>query len=225
LLDQALKLDPTYPLALSLASWCSGQRVIYNWSTNPESDRRDALEKAQLAAGLASDDPFVLTVLGAAHTITREFQTALYLLEKALVLDPNSAWAWNRSGWLRTFCDDPETGIAHFERAIRLSPFDPMIFNSYAGIGDAHFVTGHYAEAIRWLEKARLAHPKAAWINRFLAASYALDGRRQEAEACVQRLLTTYPGLTETAVKAAPPFSQEVIARLCEGLQQAGLPE
>jgi adenylate cyclase len=225
LLDEALKLDPTYPLALSLASWCSGQRVIYNWSTNPESDRRDALEKAQLAAGLASDDPFVLTVLGAAHTITREFQTALYLLEKALVLDPNSAWTWNRSGWLRTFRDDPETGIAHFERAIRLSPFDPMIFNSYAGIGDAHFVTGHYAEAIRWLEKARLAHPKAAWINRFLAASYALDGRRQEAEACVQRLLTTYPGLTVTAVKAAPPFSQEVIARLCEGLQQAGLPE
>jgi adenylate cyclase len=225
LLDEALKLDPTYPLALSLASWCSGQRVIYNWSTNPESDRRDALEKAQLAAGLASDDPFVLTVLGAAHTITREFQTALYLLEKALVLDPNSAWTWNRSGWLRTFRDDPKTGIAHFERAIRLSPFDPMIFNSYAGIGDAHFVTGHYAEAIRWLEKARLAHPKAAWINRFLAASYALDGRRQEAEACVQRLLTTYPGLTVTAVKAAPPFSQEVIARLCEGLQQAGLPE
>ncbi|WP_114948325.1 adenylate/guanylate cyclase domain-containing protein [Microvirga calopogonii] len=225
LLDQALKLDPVYPLALSLASWCSGQRVIYNWSTNPESDKRDALEKAQLAAGLASDDPFVLTVLGAAHTITREFQAALYLLDKALTLDPNSAWAWNRSGWLHTFRDDPRTGIDHFERAIRLSPFDPMVFNSYAGIGDAHFVAGRYPEAVTWLEKARLAHPRAAWINRFLAASYALSGRQQEAEVCVQRLLTTYPGLTVTAVKAAPPFSPEVIDRLCEGLKQAGLPE
>jgi len=225
LLDQALKLDPIYPLALSLASWCSGQRVIYNWSTNPENDRRDALEKAQLAAGLASDDPFVLTVLGAAHTITREFQAALYLLDKALTLDPNSAWAWNRSGWLHTFRDDPGTGIDHFERAIRLSPFDPMVFNSYAGIGDAHFVAGRYPEAVAWLEKARLAHPRAAWINRFLAASYALSGRRQEAEACIQRLLAVYPGLTVTAVRAAPPFSQEVIGRLCEGLRRAGLPE
>ncbi|MGO4523649.1 adenylate/guanylate cyclase domain-containing protein [Microvirga sp. 2MCAF35] len=225
LLDQALKLDPVYPLALSLASWCSGQRVIYNWSTNPEGDRRDALEKAQLAAGLASDDPFVLTVLGAAHTITREFPTARYLLDKALMLDPNSAWAWNRSGWLHTFLDDPQTGIDHFERAIRLSPFDPMVFNTYAGIGDAHFAAGRYPEAVTWLEKARLAHPRAAWINRFLAASYALIGRQQEAEACIQRLLTVYPGLTVAAVRAAPPFNQEVIGRLCEGLRQAGLSE
>jgi adenylate cyclase len=225
LLDEALGLDPTYPLALSLASWCSGQRVIYNWSQDPENDRRAALEKARAAADLDSDDPFVLTVLGAAHTITREFQIALYLLDKALTLDPNSAWAWNRSGWLRTFRDDPGIGIDHFERAIRLSPFDPMVFNSYAGIGDAHFVAGRYAEAVTWLEKARLAHPRAAWINRFLAASYALSGRQQEAETCLQRLLTVYPGLTVTAVRAAPPFSQEVISRLCEGLQQAGLPE
>jgi adenylate cyclase len=79
LLDEALKLDPTYPLALSLASWCSGQRVIYNWSTNPESDRRDALEKAQLAAGLASDDPFVLTVRarGRSHDHPRVSDRAL----------------------------------------------------------------------------------------------------------------------------------------------------
>jgi adenylate cyclase len=225
LLDEALKLDPTYPLALSLSSWCSGQRIIYNWSKDAEHDRRDALEKAQAAAGLAADDPFVLTVLGAAHTITREFRTALLLIEKALELDPNSAFAWNRSGWLYTFLDDPDTGINHFEIAVRLSPFDSMIFNSYAGIADAHFVAGRYREAVAWLEKARLANPKAAWINRFLAASYALTGNRQQAGACVQRLLAAYPGLTVRAVRTAPPFSKEVIDRLCEGLRRAGLPK
>jgi adenylate cyclase len=225
LLDEALKLDPGYPLALSLSSWCSGQRIIYNWSKDAESDRRDALEKAQAAADLASDDPFVLTVLGATHTITREFTAALLLLERALALDPNSAWAWNRSGWLRTFLDDPETGIDHFERAVRLSPFDPMIFNSYAGIGDAHFVAGRYAEAVAWLEKARFANPKAAWLNRFLAAAYALNGRLQQAEICVQKLLAAHPGLTVGAVRNAPPFTKEVIDRLCEGLRQGGLPE
>jgi len=163
-------------------------------------------------------------VLGAAHTITREFRTALLLIEKALELDPNSAFAWNRSGWLYTFLDDPETGINHFEIAVRLSPFDPMIFNSYAGIADAHFVAGRYREAVAWLEKARLANPKAAWINRFLAASYAFTGNRQQAGACVQRLLAAYPGLTVRAVRTAPPFSKEVIDRLCKGLRRAGLP-
>jgi len=225
LLDEALRLDPTYPLALSLSSWCSGQRIIYNWSKDPESDKRNALEKARIAAELASDDPFVLTVLGAAHTITREFQAALLLLEKALALDPNSAWTWNRSGWLRTFLGEPEVGIRHFERAIRLSPFDPTVFNSYAGIGDAHFVAGRYAKAIVWLEKARFANPKAAWINRFLAASYALSSDQPSAEACVKRLLAAYPNLTVGAVEAAPPFKRDVIERLCAGLRRAGLSE
>ena len=29
LLERAIKLDPTYPLALALASWCHAQQVIY----------------------------------------------------------------------------------------------------------------------------------------------------------------------------------------------------
>ena len=62
-------------------------------------------------------------------------------------------------------------------------------------------------------------------IEEGLARGWICSASLQEAEACVQRLLTTYPGLTVTAVKAAPPFRQEVIDRLCEGLQQAGLPE
>ncbi|MGO4571456.1 adenylate/guanylate cyclase domain-containing protein [Microvirga sp. 2TAF3] len=225
LLEEALRLDPTYPLALSLSSWCSGQRIIYNWSKDPAQDRRDALDKAYAAADLAADDPLVLTVLGAAQTITREYQAGLLLLEKALALDPNLAWAWNRSGWLRNFLDDPDTGIEHFERAIRLSPFDPMIFNSYAGIGAAHFVAGRYGPAVEWYQKARLANPKAAWINRFLAAAYVFSGNQEQAEACVQKLLVAYPGLTVRAVRAAPPFSKDVIDRLCEGLRRAGLPE
>jgi hypothetical protein len=42
-----------------------------------------------------------------------------------VTLDPNSAWAWNRSGWLESYLDRADTAIEHFERALRLSPFDP----------------------------------------------------------------------------------------------------
>jgi len=40
-----------------------------------------------------------------------------------VTLDPN--WAWNRSGWLESYLDRADTAIEHFERALRLSPFDP----------------------------------------------------------------------------------------------------
>ena len=174
---------------------------------------------------LAEDDPFVLTVLGAALTITKQYQAGLLMIEKALALDPNSAWAWNRSGWLRVFLDDPETGIGHFEKAIRLSPFDPMVFNAYVGIAAAHFVAGRYETSVDWYEKACLTNPKAVWINRILAPAYVFAGRQKEAEAAVRKLLAAYPGLTARAVRSVQSFSERVRDQMSEGLRRAGLPE
>ena len=46
-----LRLDPDYPSALSLAAWCRGQRVVYNWSTNIQEDKRETLRLAQAGRG------------------------------------------------------------------------------------------------------------------------------------------------------------------------------
>ncbi|MFL4994308.1 MAG: adenylate/guanylate cyclase domain-containing protein, partial [Microvirga sp.] len=164
LIDKALLLDPGYPLALSLAAWCRGQRIVYNWSKNVQEDKRETLRQAQAAAAIAHDDPFILTVLGAALTITREYQRAESMLERSLTLDPNSAWAWNRSGWLHNYQHDPEVAIQHFERSLRLSPYDPMAFNCDMGIGCAHFIAKRYDQAAQWQEKGLMAKPSAAWI-------------------------------------------------------------
>nr|WP_173909539.1 hypothetical protein [Microvirga ossetica] len=175
-----------------------------------------------MAADIAPDDPIVLTVLGIALTISREFLAAQIVIEKALALDPNSAWAWNRSTFLHTYLDEPYTGIDHFAKALRLSPLDPTTFMTYAGIGMAHFVAGRYLEAVQWDEKALLAHPKAIFINRLLAAAYTLSDKQAEAEASVRKLLVGYPDMTVRAVRAAFPLSAKVLERLCDGLTRAG---
>src|ERR1051325_4092241 len=148
LLGQAIAIEPGYPLALALAAWCHAQQSVYNWAPEPEAARAKAMRLAQAAAAASGDDPTVLTMLGAAHTIVGNHAAGARFLERALTLDPNSAWAWNRSGWLKSYLNDPETAIEHFERALRLSPFDPMNFNAFLGIGGAHFVAGRYAETV-----------------------------------------------------------------------------
>ena len=225
LLEEALRLDPDYPSALSLAAWCRGQRVVYNWSTNIQEDKRETLRLAQAAAALAHDDPFILTVLGAALTITREFQRAASMLDRALSLDPNSAWAWNRSGWLRDYLDDPETAIDQFERSLRLSPFDPMAFNCEVGIGGAHFIARRYEAAAQWMEKALRSKPSAIWVHRTLAPAYALAGELDKARDSVGELLKDYPEIRISEILQALAFSREVLDRFAEGLRQAGLPE
>ncbi|HEV2564969.1 MAG TPA: adenylate/guanylate cyclase domain-containing protein [Microvirga sp.] len=225
LIDKALLLDPGYPLALSLAAWCRGQKIVYNWSKNVAEDKRETLRLAQAAAAIAHDDPFILTVLGAALTITREYQRAGSMLERALALDPNSAWAWNRSGWLHNYQHDPEVAIQHFERSLRLSPFDPMAFNCDVGIGCAHFIAKRYDQAALWQEKGWRAKPSATWVHRTLAPSYALAGDLESARESVGELVKHYPGIRISAIIEAMAFSQETMSRFAEGLRLAGLPE
>ena len=42
----------------------------------------------------------------------------------------------------------PEEAIRSFERGIRLSPFDPLLFSTFAGMGVAFIGLGRFDEAI-----------------------------------------------------------------------------
>jgi adenylate cyclase len=225
LLEQAIAIEPDYQLALSLAAWCHAQQSVYNWTADLDGARTETLRLARAAAALGGDDPTVLTVLGAAHTIVRNYETAARMLERALTLDPNSAWAWNRSGWLQSYLGNVEASIEHFERALRLSPFDPMNFNAFIGIGGAHFVAGRYAETALWFGKGLLENPGATWVYRNLVPTYALLGREVEARSLLSRLLQEYPDLTIAKIVSALPFSQQTLDRVADGLRRAGMPD
>ena len=157
--------------------------------------------------------------------ITRELRAASIMVERALALDPNSAWAWNRSGWVRNYLNEPEVAIQHFERSMRLSPFDPMNFNCFAGLGEAHFRAARYDQSVYWFEKALLTNPAAIWVNRILAPAYVFADRQSDAERSIEVLLAEYPGLTIHDVAAAHAFGGDVVKRMAEGLRTAGLPE
>ena len=195
LLERAMSLDPNYALAKSLASWCHAQQVIYLRSSDPQRERDQALALAEAAARLDSNDPLVLTILSAAYTLSKRLDRALALIEKALRLDPNSAWAWQRSGWVRVHEGPAELAIEHFERGLRISPFDPINFNSYLGIGVAHFTAERYGEAVEWLRKGIEERPSAVWAYRLLAPAYALAGQLEEARRTAARIAHSVPRL------------------------------
>ena len=225
LLERALSVEPDYPLALSLAAWCHAQRVAYNWTDAIAEEREIALRLAQQAATISRDDPMVLAILGAAHTIVRDFQIAGEHLERALSLDPNSAWAWNRSGWLNVHTAQPDLAIQQFERAIRLSPFDPAGFVCFFGIADAHFLKRDYEETVKWSQKGLNQQPEAAWQLRVLVPALVHAGRAEEAGHAFKQMMEYYPGLTVPKVRSALPFAPDMVERIIGGLRQIGLAE
>jgi adenylate cyclase len=194
-------------------------------TSDPAEDRASARELAKEALRRDSNDPLVLTLVSAAYTLVREYKLAATLIEKALALDPNSAWAWTRSGWLNVYLHAPDVAIEHFKRAMRLSPVEPMSFNVLFGIGGAYFEKGEYKETITWVEKGLEQKPDAYWAYRLLGAAYANAGRLDEAKRAVAILLEAYPGLTVSKVVDLTPITGDYMRRVAEGLRLAGLPE
>jgi adenylate cyclase len=225
LLGKALAIDPEYPLALSLAGWCHAQRSVYNWADDIAASQAMARSLAERAAEMSGDDPVILAVLGAVHTFVHNHGTARVLLERAVTLDPNAAWAWSRLGWLENYADQPQKAIGNFERALRLSPIDPMNFNNYVGIGSAHEVAQEYDKAAAFYRRALEERPNASWIYRNLAAALSEAGRVEEAKQAFADLMRSYPDLTVSKFKQAMVFSPAVLDRMAENLRKLGLPD
>src|SRR5260370_20008778 len=102
------------------------------------------------------------------------------------------------------------TTIANFERALRLSPIDPMNFNNYVGIGSVHEVAQEYAEAAAFYRRALEERPNARWIYRNLASVLSGAGRVDEAKQAFAEMMRSYPDLTISKFKQAMVFSPAV---------------
>jgi adenylate cyclase len=225
LLEKALAIDPEYPLALSLAGWCHAQRSVYNWADDIAASQTMARSLAERAAEMSGDDPVILTVLGAVHTFVRNHGTARVLLERAVTLDPNAAWAWSRLGWLEAYADQSQKAIVNFERSLRLSPMDPMNFNNYVGVGSAHEVAQEYDEAAAFYRRALEERPNASWLYRNIASSLSGAGRVDEAKQAFAEMLRYYPDLTISKFKQAMVCTPATLDRMGENLRKLGLPE
>lgn len=224
LLEEAIALDRDYGLAHALLSWCHGQPLVYNWPLeDAAASRRTALELARRAARLDPDDPLVLILLATAECVAGEVGAAALHVARGLALDPNSAWGWNRSGFVHCYLGEPDTAVAHFERSLRLSPLDPLRYLAYVGLGLAAFVAERYDDATGWIEKALLENPEIVWVHRLLAACAAMAGERERARRSVAIVESYAPDIdAEQIVGAIPHQSEAVRARYREALLRAG---
>jgi adenylate cyclase len=227
LLDEARHRDPTYARATAVAAWARAQHVAYNWAADVKTVRAEGRQLIEAAANEVGDDPTALTALATATTLlVGDLERAAHFADRALALDPNSAWAWTRRGFIKAYAGDATAAIAAFEHAVKLSPLDPFSFNSYIGLGFANFGLGRYDEAVRWVQRAMREKGGMTWAYRDLAVYFAHAGKLDEARHALGELLPTRPDLTIAEVGEALRFiEQGLLKRYLDGLRMAGLIE
>lgn len=225
--ESALARDPTYALALAMKAWCHAQEAAYIWSDDPARERALAAENADLAARHAGNHAPTLVAICAAISLTTDDQPrAKTFIDRALAVDPNSAWGWLRSGWLHCLFNEPLLALEHFARAERLSPLDPFTFNIQFGKANANAELGNYDEAIRLVKHGLDMAPGVEWAYRMLAAYCGMKGDEKGAADAAARYLRHYPGITIARMKASMPPSIFLTHKAYfEGMRRAGIPE
>jgi TolB-like protein len=227
LFNKAIELDSDFAAAYGMAARCYSQRKVSGWMTDRQKEAAEAERLARQAAELGRDDPIALCAAGMALAyVVGDLDEGAALIDRALSLNPNLAWAWLFSGWVRVWLGQPEVAIEHEAKAMRLSPHDSAFFNMQAATALAHFFAGRYVEALSWVERAIRAQPNHIIALCTAAATSALLGRNGEAKTALVRLRQLDPALRISNLEEVIPIRQpEHFAIWAEGLRKAGLPE
>jgi adenylate cyclase len=224
---RAIELDADFAAAYGMAARTYAQRKGSGWVDDRAAETAEAARLARRAVELGKDDAAPLCYGGwALANVVGDLNSGAAFIDRALILNPNLTAGWLASGWVRISLGEPDVAIEHLARAMRLSPFDPLIGRMQAATGTAHLLAGRYEDASSWAEKALQDHPSYLPGLRAAAASAALAGRLGEALKLSERLLELDPTLRISNLQDRIPIRRpEDFIRFAEGLRKAGVPE
>src|SRR5216684_1561313 len=224
LAHRALELDPRFGLVAALAGMCHMRNVIWGNANDPQFDRTESVRLLRLALSVDDSDPDTLAMAALISAfMVGDCESSVEMADRAVALNPNSFNAWNYRGWVYQIAGLPEEGVRSFERAIRMSPVDPLLHLSFLGMGVAFIELRRFDEAIVAGKKALRQNPSFAQTYRCLASAFAHLGRDAEAREAAARALEFDPAFTISAWIARGGQSNSKL--WTEGLRQAGLPE
>jgi adenylate cyclase len=224
LAHRALELDSRFGLVAALAGACHMDNVALGYAIDRQFERKEAVRLLRLALSLDDSDPETLAFACVTLAfLTGDCESSIEMADRAVALNPNSFNAWHNRGWVHIFAGLPEEAVRSFERAIRVSPVDPLLHLLFHGMAQAFIELRRFDEAIVAGKKAQRQNPSYSAACWCIASAFAHLGRDAEAREATARLLEVDPAFTISARIGRGRQSNAKL--LTEGLRKAGLPE
>jgi adenylate cyclase len=226
LLTLALEKDPSYPTANALAAWCRQQRHLMEWPGVQHDDREVAKRLARVAIAGGSDFPLALVVAAAVRAaLTRDHHLALAAVDRAAMINPNSAIVLCFDAVTRCLCGAYDKAIEQAKKAIHLSPLEPLGYHAAFALALASLLTGDAEEAVTHARKAIEGNRNFAFAHCVLALGCAHLGHADEASQAVRWLVRTAPRFRLTSLRKIRFADAARLQSDIELLREANLPE
>jgi len=224
LLEQALKLEPNYSAAHAYLSWCLHAR--FGRGGLREEDRLAAVDHARAAVALGNDDATALAIAALVLAYDgHDISTALKVFDRALELSNCNVFAlcWNAA--ILAWIGRSELAIERAQRALRLGPFDSLIWRAHHALSIAYFDSHRYGDAADSARSVIAANSAYSLPRAILAAALVRSGRLDEARAAARTVLEHEPSFTIHGTARYSELEPAVFRPMADAWREAGLPE
>ena len=226
LIEQALALEPHNAM---VEAWAAHWHLFYSgqgWAKDYDMTNEEAQEHALKAITLDPENAEALGIYAHSRSrVANDFDTALAFFDRALRLNPSSAFNWALSAALYCYIGEPDIALQRMKRYRQLAA--PELYFSYFETiyTMAYTFKGDYERAVLVGRRAVEANPDFVNGYKPLVASLGHLGRHEEAEAFVGKLLSLEPSFTIERFGQIYSIKKESDReRYMQGLRLAGVP-
>ncbi len=182
LFERAIALDPQFSQAYAGLSFAHFQNAFVGHGGDRKASQAAALATAERAFELDQLDPVANLMVGRAKYLNGQWEQAEPWFDRCSTLNPNAALAYYNKAMVHTMSGECEDIPALTERALSLSPIDPLQYAFLAVRAMGHLAEGEYEAATHWSEQAANAPLAHHLIDLISAACNYKAGNLSQAE-------------------------------------------
>jgi adenylate cyclase len=227
LIEAAADRVPRHPDPLAWLSKWHCLQSYQGWSPDSEKSLARADDAARRALDRDESCALAWTVNAMVKTYAaRRLDEALPLFEKALQFNPCEPFAWMLKGALHAFRDEGKQAVDATQRALHLSPLDPLRYYFDTVAASALATAGDYEGAILLAKRSLRANATHLSTLRVLIIAHTMLDRVTHAEQYVTQLRQLDPGFGVGRFLARSPGAESQVGRrFADALLRAGIPQ
>ena len=219
----AVRLEPGFARAHAGLSFTSFQNAFLSYS-DAGAATTSARDRAEQAVSLDPLDPFANFAMGRSLWLSGELEGSLSWLDRATQLSPNYAQGTYARAWAQTLLCRGMAGERDADRAMALSPIDPLRYAMLATRALSHLVRGEDGDAAHWAARAAREPGAHELIAVIAAACHSAAGDLPQARKWIEAARRRQPALTQAAFFRSFPFEDSSVRnRISQALGRSGL--
>lgn len=227
LFRRAIELDPHLAEAYGYLSYTVVLSMIY-FEGEPDEERlNEAVAIGRKGVELDDQDGLIRFMYGRALLAQKAYGHALAELETAVALNPCLALSYCGLGDSLAYEGRIREAIPYFERAIELSPYDPLRWAFYSYRSLAHIFAREFELAFEWAQRATRVPNAHYWAFAHRASALGHLGRPEDMRVAADELLQRKPAFTCSFARKRLFYvkNRDQLELYVEGLRKAGIPD